>query len=133
MTVGLKLYLVAAATLIFLDYVWLGWLMRGFYFRALAPLARSSSDALTPIWWAAIVVYLLIPAAIVLFVLPRVSTGAALSALAWGGLFGILAYGIYDFTNYSTLRGWSLSFALTDTLWGGIVCGLTTLVTSRFR
>jgi uncharacterized membrane protein len=34
-------------------------------------------------------------------------------------LTGLATYAIYDFTNYSTLRHYDLTFAITDTLWGG--------------
>jgi uncharacterized membrane protein len=33
-------------------------------------------------------------------------------------LFGLVVYGVYDFTNYSTLRQWPLMLTLADTAWG---------------
>ena len=128
MALHLKTYV--AATLVFLamDFIWLGILMADFYKRHLGALARRSGDALNPIWWSAGVVYLLIPAAIVLFVLPKVSSGSYAVAVAWGALFGVVLYGVYDFTNYATLEGWTLKLAVTDTVWGGVICGVTSAV-----
>ncbi len=34
---------------------------------------------------------------------------------------GIGIYGIYELTNYATLRNWPLSLVIIDTLWGGIL------------
>jgi len=68
---------------------------------------------------AALVVYIAIPAGIVLFALPRVSpNNLVLSSLFWGGLFGLVVYTIYDMTNYSLLRDWPLRVSLIDICWG---------------
>jgi hypothetical protein len=32
---------------------------------------------------------------------------------------GTATYAVYDFTNYATLKKYSLSFAIMDSLWGG--------------
>ena len=31
-------------------------------------------------------------------------------------------YGLYDFTNLATLKGWTLEMAIVDTLWGCTIC-----------
>ena len=36
-------------------------------------------------------------------------------------LLGLSTYAVYDFTNYATLKNYSLQFAIMDTLWGGIL------------
>jgi len=36
-------------------------------------------------------------------------------------IIGLLAYGTYEFTNYATLRGWTLQMLAVDTLWGGVL------------
>jgi len=43
--------------------------------------------------------------------------------------FGIVVYGVYDSTTYALLKKWDLTLALTDTLWGGTLMGLTTAIT----
>jgi len=40
-------------------------------------------------------------------------------------IIGCLLYGLYDFTNLATLPFWTLSFAVQDTLWGGLIVALT--------
>ena len=52
-------------------------------------------------------------------------------AAGYGALFGWILFGVYDFTNYSTLRNYSLTFAIVDTVWGGVTCALTAVAVTR--
>ena len=36
-------------------------------------------------------------------------------------LMGSAVYGVYDATNYATIKKYSLKFAIADTIWGGIL------------
>ncbi len=101
-----------------LDGVWLGWLMKNFYRAQLSPIARLADGGIAPNWPAAFVVYVLLGTGIAVFVVPRAST--VLLAAAYGALFGAVVYGVYDFTNYSTLRQWSLVLTLVDMAWGAL-------------
>ena len=118
----LKVYLLLLPVLFILDFLWLGVLMSGFYKKELGPFLRLSGDALAPIPWAAIVVYLAIPLGVVLFALPRVSRENLLtSSLFWGFMYGVILYAVYDMTNYSLLKGWPLKVSLIDICWGGVL------------
>ena len=44
-------------------------------------------------------------------------------------LFGLVVYGVYDATNYATLKKWSPYLAIMDTIWGGTLFALTTQLT----
>lgn len=44
-------------------------------------------------------------------------------------LLGFFVYGVYETTNYGTLKKWRWMTMLMDTLWGGALFGLTTLIT----
>jgi uncharacterized membrane protein len=46
---------------------------------------------------------------------------------------GILVYGVFETTNYATLTNWSLKLVAIDTLWGGILLYLTTLITYKIN
>jgi uncharacterized membrane protein len=61
-------------------------------------------------------VYALLGTGIALFVIPRASTVSL--AAVYGALFGLVVYGVYDFTNYSTLRQWPFVLTLVDVAWG---------------
>jgi uncharacterized membrane protein len=45
---------------------------------------------------------------------------------------GAATYAVYDFTNLATLKNYDLSFALVDTLWGGILFALARFLLNRF-
>ena len=55
------------------------------------------------------------------FVIPRAPTLG--SAAGYGALFGLVVYGVYDFTNYSTLRQWPFVLTLADVAWGTVGVG----------
>ena len=109
---------VGAVAFMVLDGVWLGLLMKNFYREQLAPIVRLADGGIAPNWPAAFVVYALLGAGIALFVVPRASTVS--SAAGFGALFGLVVYGVYDFTNYSTLRQWPFALTLADTAWGAL-------------
>jgi len=112
----IKLAAIGAVAFMLLDGVWLGLLMKNFYRQQLAPIVRLADGGIAPNWPAAIVVYVLLGTGIALFVIPRASTVS--SAAAVGALFGLVVYGVYDFTNYATLRQWPFVLTLADVAWG---------------
>src|SRR4029078_9428383 len=118
MGLTIKLAAVGAVAFIVLDGVWLGLLMKNFYREQLAPIVRLADGGLAPNWPPAFVVYVLRGPGIALFVIPRASTVS--SAAGFGALFGLVVYGVYDFTNYSTLRQWPFALTLAPTAWGAL-------------
>jgi uncharacterized membrane protein len=109
-----------------LDGLWLGLLMSGFYRTQLGGLARVAGDRLAPNWYAAAVVYLLLGAGLAALVTSRADslTSAALT----GAAFGLVVYGVYDFTNLSTLRDWPLFLTAVDVAWGTAASALCAMV-----
>lgn len=126
----LKLFAAVLPVLLALDALWLGLVMNRFYDAQLGALARRVGPSLTPHWPSAIMVYLLLAAGIVLFALPKAG-GDHLRAAIWGGIFGLVVYGVYDLTNLATLADWPLRLTVVDMIWGAILCGVTTLVASQ--
>ena len=114
----IKLAALGAVAFMVLDGIWLGLLMKNFYRDQLAPIARLAGERLAPNWPAAFVVYALLGTGIALLVIPRASTVSL--AAAYGALFGFVVYGVYDFTNYSTLRQWPFVLTLADVAWGAV-------------
>jgi uncharacterized membrane protein len=112
----IKLAAVGAVAFMVLDAVWLGVLMKGFYREQLAPIVRLADGGIAPHWPAAFVVYALLGLGIALFVIPRAETVSL--AAGYGAMFGLVVYGVYDFTNYSTLRQWPFVLTLVDLAWG---------------
>jgi len=113
---------IGAVAFMVLDGVWLGVLMKNFYRDQLAPIVRLGDGGIVPNWPAAFIVYVLLGTGIAVFVIPRASTVSL--AAAYGALFGLVVYGVYDFTNYSTLRQWPFVLTLADVAWGAVASGV---------
>jgi uncharacterized membrane protein len=121
---SITLFLILLPVFLVIDLLWLGVIMKSFYAAELGDLARRQGAALAPRWGAAILVYLLIPAGIVLFVRPLLGESATfLLAFGWGVLFGLVLYGVYDLTNLAILEKWRLRMTIADIAWGGVLCG----------
>lgn len=56
---------------------------------------------------------------------PALAAGRPVQALIGGALLGLMCYGSYEFTNYATLRDWSLEQVAIDTVWGGVLTGFS--------
>jgi len=120
----LKQFLLALAGFVILDGLWLGVLMKSFYRRHLADLARLAPDgSLAPIWPVAALVYPALAGGVTVLVLARAKSPA--EALALGAVLGLVIYGVYDLTNHSTLRGWPAILTIVDISWGVVICGAT--------
>ncbi len=46
-------------------------------------------------------------------------------------ILGFVIYGVYETTTYALLKKWKLRTVMIDTLWGGILFGLTTMATYK--
>jgi len=72
----------------------------------------------------AVLFYLGYVAGLLWFVsVPALRNGDPVAALIGGILLGLLAYGTYEFTNFATLRDWSIEQVAADTIWGGVLTG----------
>lgn len=124
-----KLFAIVLPIFLLIDLLWLGVVMKGFYSQELGELARRQGAELAPRWGAAMLVYLLIPAGIVLFVRPLLGeTGNVWQAFGWGALFGLVLYGVYDLTNLAVLEKWTVLMTLADIAWGCVLCGTISCV-----
>lgn len=112
MTTFLKPYLAALLVMGVLDALWLGVIAKDFYRQEIG------AQMVAQIRWApALVFYFAYPAALVALAL--FPAGQPFShQVARAALVGLVAYGVYDLTNLSTLRHWPVRLALVDTAWG---------------
>lgn len=135
MLLNLKLFASLFVIGLIVDFLWLGVIAKNFYLSQLGDLARLGPDGnLDLIKWAAGLVYVFIVLGIVLFVLPKIHmSDTYLLTLGWGFLFGIICYGVYDFTNYSTLAKYPLTLGVVDVLWGGALCAMLSALGKYLR
>ncbi len=114
-----------------IDLFWLSVIANKLYLQEIGKLVRrSSGGGMAPLWVPGVLVYLVIPLAIVVFALPRALGKPIPEAFMIGAALGFFMYAVYDLTNLATLNGWSVKITIIDILWGSILCGtVTTLVT----
>lgn len=117
-------YLAAVASVVVLDLLWLGVIMKDFY---RANLGHLMGD--TVVWWAAGVFYLLYAAGLLYFAaMPGLAAGSLLRTALLGAALGAFAYMTYDLTNQATLKEWPLAVTLIDILWGALISGVAASV-----
>ena len=107
-----------------LDSLWLGLVAARFYQSQIGFLMAD-----TPNWLAAIIFYLLYPAALAYFVVePGIHDKNTFRAAWRGAFFGFVAYATYDLTNLATLDRWPLLLTVVDLAWGTSLCAVTALL-----
>ncbi len=132
MLTELKLYATCFFAIIIFDYIWLGFVMKKFYLAQLAPIGRIAGEKFTPVMWAACAVYVVFAVGIVQFVLPKLLPNVSVvESFGVGALFGFVIYAIYDFTNYSILKDYSLAVTFVDIAWGAVLGGMVATI-ARF-
>jgi uncharacterized membrane protein len=117
----LKTWAVGVVVFLAIDLAWLGVVANEFYRREMGHRLRMDGSRLTPRLVPEALLYALLVLGLAVFAVPR----ARCAGQAWlyGALFGLVAYGVYDLTNYSTLVGFSLRVALVDLAWGTLLTG----------
>jgi uncharacterized membrane protein len=122
---AVKIFAIILPVFLALDLLWLGVIMKTFYSQQLGELARRHGASLAPRWGAATLVYLLIPAGLILFVRPLLEENASYwRAIGWGALYALVVYGVYDLTNLAVLERWTLRMTVADIAWGVTLCGI---------
>lgn len=122
---AVRLFLISYPVFVFVDILWLGYLMRNVYRSQLGFLTSMSDGSMHVIWPAALLVWALIVVGAILFALPR-TDGSLGSGFLWGALYGLVLYGVYDLTNLALIKGWPLAVTLIDIVWGMTINALLT-------
>ena len=118
--------IVGFISFIAIDYIWLSKIAKSFYIEKLGSLVTVKNGSMEVYFPAIPLVYIVIIVGILIFVL-RNATSAP-TALAYGALFGFILYAVYDFTNLATLKGYSWTLTIVDTLWGTFVVAVVSVI-----
>lgn len=106
-------YIAALGTMVALDAFWLNFsvdLFQADLGDMLLPKPRLAVAAVFYLGYVALVVAL------------AVERGRDVrTAATRGAMLGLLAYGTYEFTNWSTMAAWTPRLVVLDTLWGMLV------------
>ena len=122
--------IIATTTLFILDFLWIGLYMGNQYKNQVKKIQRSE---MTVRIYFAVFAYFLMAIGLNMFVLPRIRKGHELTdSLKYGLTFGVILYGVYDFTAGAVLKDWDISLAFTDIAWGGFVYFVSAYIGSKF-
>lgn len=118
-------YVILIILILILDVIWLTINKQRYNY-----LVRSvqGSDINVNMGYA-FLTYILVIASILFIAIPLVSfqmskrrgKGLLWNSLVYGGGVGLCIYGIFNFTNMSIFKGYKLSVAIMDTIWGTIL------------
>ncbi len=109
-------YAATAVAFLIIDGIWLGLIARSFYANQLGDLMRDS------IVVAPAALFYLFYAGGLVFLAVRPGSDVSLASVAgYGALVGLMAYGTYDMTNWSTLKNWPPLMSLVDVAWGTVL------------
>jgi len=121
-------FLTGFGTILICDTVWLGYIVKRFTiaeFGTLIVVEENGSIKINlaagMLAWSAIVLLVYV------FVLKSGYAQGYGSALLWWAVIWGLSYAMYDFTNLTFLKWYSLSFTLVDIIWGIFLCAMVSL------
>lgn len=99
-------------------------LIDSIYLKFIAgPLFRDGLPSLMRtniIWWAACMAWFLIVLGSYIFVF-NYAQESFRNAVIYGGIFGFVLYGVYEFTNYAIFSSWTMRLIIVDLAWGVIL------------
>lgn len=104
-------YLKIIGLLLILDLLWITFI----FGKPFSQMIRNVQGSEMKINLMGMIIAYIILATFAIFIIPK--TKNVYEAF----LTGILTYGIYDSTNYATLKNWDPKIAIVDSLWGGIL------------
>jgi uncharacterized membrane protein len=114
----------AILTISILDYIYLNTTSSIFY----KLISTIQNSPLKLRMYSTIIVYILIFLMWIIFIYNQKDKFTFKENIFRGFLLGLFTYGIYDFTNHAIFNDWSIDIVLMDTIWGGVLYSITTLI-----
>jgi uncharacterized membrane protein len=117
-------YVSVLAIFAVIDTLWLGTMASKIYRPLLGDILVQDFRVAPAIFF-----YCFYAVGLVIFAIsPALKSGQWTTALLWGALFGLFAYGTYDLTNYATLKNWGFKITAIDMAWGTFVSGTASVL-----
>lgn len=110
--------------LLLIDLIWL-YLIKDKYAQQ---IVKIQNQEVVVNYNSALFVYVLL--AIGLYYL-SINKTDIMTKVKLSALFGLITYGVYDFTNGAIFKEWDFKLAIMDTIWGSILCASTMYIYSK--
>jgi uncharacterized membrane protein len=115
-------YIVSSAVLLSLDAVYIS-ATKGFYGSLVNGIQKTKMQVKT---FAVIATYVMLLFGYYALIISKRRTPQEAAIL------GVTIYGVFELTNYAIFKNWSIFAVIMDTLWGGFLLYLTTVITYFF-
>jgi uncharacterized membrane protein len=115
-------FILMAIVLLAIDAVYLKFIGGPFYSLA---VKKIQGNEINFRMYSAVSVYIILITGLYYFVIGPNKTAKE------GAFFGLVIYGVFDFTNHAILDNYSLPLAMMDTIWGMVLCGTTTFIMTK--
>jgi uncharacterized membrane protein len=115
----MSLYLACAVVFFVIDFIWLSLAGPTLYKREIGDLLLEQPNLLVAAGF-----YLFYVVGLVILVAAP-ANGDVVKALLMGAVLGFVAYGTYDLTNLSTMRGFTPTIAAIDMAWGTFLTAIS--------
>ncbi|MBL7665207.1 MAG: DUF2177 family protein [Bacteriovoracaceae bacterium] len=127
MKVKLLIYFLSVILFIILDIAWFNLVTGDTFYQHLNSIARIQNNSIDVAYLPALLVYLLLALGINIFVL------SSKKVVFYGATFGLVTYGIYDFTNAAILTHWPSTIIIIDVGWGIVSCALVSYLVNKLK
>jgi uncharacterized membrane protein len=123
MEININKIILSIVILVILDSIYLNLLSSHFKQQILEVQNSPLELKIVP----AVVCYIALVFGLNYFILQR--NGSTLDAV----LLGLVIYTVYETTNMAIIKKWNLKSVLIDSIWGGILFGLTTFIINKIN
>ena len=107
-------------SIMILDFLWLGIITHRFIIKQFGNLIWVKEGRIKINLYVGLVAWFMIALGCYIFAVNPSTTFA--SAAMMGAVFGIIAYSIYDLTNWTFIRNYPVKFVFVDIAWGTFLC-----------
>jgi uncharacterized membrane protein len=120
----MKDFLILASIILLLDLLWLKYAVKELWENNVRSVQKSDMKVNTKY---ALLSYIVIIIGVYMFVVKK--TTNVKEGMIYGFIYGFILYSVFDFTNLTIFKDFSLRTAVIDMLWGGfltsVAVGLT--------
>jgi len=119
----MKTLVISAILLVCIDVIYLSIIKN--YFNDQIKQIQGSTLQLN--WVGAVITYIFLVGGLYYFILRNHKP------VSDAFLFGLVIYGVYEYTNLTLFKNWRILTTIIDTLWGGILFALTTFLVYKLK
>jgi uncharacterized membrane protein len=112
-----KIFVLVLAVFLVIDLPMILYINKDMYLDTLKKINKKKNPKGLRVYISAFITYMLLAFGVYYFSVKQNSSFN-------GVILGLVIYGVYNYTNYATIRKYPLEQTLIDTAWGTVLCGI---------